>query len=83
MMNKLLELFKEIDPRMVFGFGVLAVVCFLAVVIALGTVRMETSYGLNTVLGCLATLAGGFAQWAFSSSSQKNGGGPKPPPPSS
>lgn len=82
MMSKLIDLFREIDPRMVFGFGILIVIAALAVVIALGTVRMETSYGLNIVLGSLATLAGGFAQWAFSSSSQRNGG-PKPPPPSS
>ncbi len=52
---------------MFFGFGILGIVFFLAVIIALGKVEQQTSYGLNIVLGSLATLAGGFAQWAFSS----------------
>lgn len=73
---KLDELFREVDPRMVFGFGLLIVIAALAVIIGLGTVRMETSYGLDIVLGCLATLAGGFAQWAFSTKNDK-----KPPSP--
>lgn len=54
------------DTRMIFGFCVLVVVFTLAVVIAIGKVEMATSYGLNIVLGCPATLAGAFAQWAFS-----------------
>lgn len=57
--------------KMFFGFGILLVLAILAAVVGLGTVRMETSYGLNIILGSLATLAGGFAQWAFGS---KNGG---------
>ncbi len=51
---------------MLFGFGILMVLSGLAVIIALGKVEMATSYGLNIVLGSLATLSGGFAQWAFS-----------------
>jgi hypothetical protein len=57
---------KSIDPRMLFGFGVLLVLTVLAMMIALGHVKQESSYGLEIVLGSLATLSGGFAQWAFS-----------------
>lgn len=53
--------------KMIFGFCVLIELGILAVIIGIGTVRMETSYGLNIILGSLATLAGGFAQWAFGS----------------
>lgn len=58
---------RKLDARMLFGFGVLVVLALLAAIIALGKVHMETSYGLNIVLGSLATLAGAFSQWAFSS----------------
>lgn len=54
------------EPRMIFGFILLGLVALLAAVIALGKVHQESSYGLDIVLGSLATLAGGFAQWAFS-----------------
>ncbi len=37
--------------------------------------KQESSYGLEIVLGSLATLSGGFAQWAFSST-KKNGDTP-------
>ncbi len=57
---------KSVDPRMVFGFGLLLILAFLAAILALGKVHMETSYGLDIVLGSLTTLTGGFAQWAFS-----------------
>lgn len=49
-----------------FGFGILGVLATLAVVIGLGTVTQQNSFGLDIVLGSLATLSGGFAQWAFS-----------------
>lgn len=52
--------------KMIFGFTVLLELGVLAAIVGLGTVRMETSYGLNIILGSLATLAGGFCQWAFS-----------------
>lgn len=54
--------------KIIFGFSILVVLAVLAAIVGLGTVRMETSYGLNIILGSLATLAGGFAQWAFGSS---------------
>lgn len=57
---------KQFDPRMLFGFGVLIVIFSLALIIALGNVTQDKSYGLEIVLGSLATLSGGFAQWAFS-----------------
>ena len=53
------------EPRIIFGFLLLVVISVLAAIIALGKVEMQTSYGLNIVLGSLATLAGAFSQWAF------------------
>lgn len=55
-----------LDARMLFGFGVLAVLAILAVIIAIGKVHQESSYGLGIVLGSIAVLAGQFSQWAFS-----------------
>jgi hypothetical protein len=54
------------EPRLLFGFAILIVTAVLAVIIAVGKVQQDTSYGLQIVLGSLATLAGAFAQWAFS-----------------
>jgi hypothetical protein len=59
---------KNIDARMLFGFLLLVLIAALAAVIALGHVTQEGSFGLQEILGALAVLAGGFAQWAFSSS---------------
>lgn len=59
------------------GFLILAVVAGLAAIIALGHVDQSSSFGLDIVLGSLATLVGGFAQWAFSG--KDHDGGPKPP----
>lgn len=53
--------------KMIFGFCLLLILGLLAAVIALGKVEMQTSYGLNIVLGSLTTLSGAFAHWAFSS----------------
>lgn len=53
------------DPRMWFGFSLLVIIALLAAIIALGRVDQSTSYGLDIVLGSLATLAGAFSQWAF------------------
>jgi len=50
---------------MAFGFSILAVIAAVSLIIALGKVSQETSYGLEIVLGALAVLSGGFAQWAF------------------
>lgn len=52
--------------RMIFGFSLLVIMAALATAIALGHVEEKTSYGLMPLLTALATLAGGFAQWAFS-----------------
>ncbi len=68
---------KNIDLRMVFGFGGLLAIIVLALMIALGKVQQDTSYGLEIVLGSLSTLAGAFAQWAFSKST---GNGQLAPP---
>jgi hypothetical protein len=52
---------------MIFGFMLLVLLAVLAAIIAIGKVEQNTSYGLQYILGALATLAGGFAQWAFQS----------------
>lgn len=53
------------DSRMWFGFALLGIIATLAAIIALGKVEQQSSYGLDIVLGSLATLSGAFAQWAF------------------
>lgn len=60
---------KSDTLRMIFGFLILAILAGLALAIALGRVEEATSYGLMPLLTALATLSGGFAQWAFSSKS--------------
>lgn len=57
---------RNADLRMAFGFGLLLVIAGLALAIALGKVHQDTSFGLQYLLGSLSSLAGGFAQWAFS-----------------
>jgi hypothetical protein len=53
--------------RMIYGFCLLFILAFLAARIALGNVQEASSYGLVPLLTTLSTLAGAFAQWAFSS----------------
>jgi len=48
-----------------FGFVLLMVLGGLSALIALGKVELNTSYGLNIILGGLLTLGGAFAGWAF------------------
>lgn len=52
---------------MVFGFSLLVILAGITLAIAMGKVEEATSYGLMPLLTSLSTLAGGFAQWAFSS----------------
>lgn len=51
--------------RMIFGFSLLVILAGLALAIAMGHVEEKTSYGLMPLLTALATLAGGFANYAF------------------
>jgi hypothetical protein len=53
--------------KMLFGFLLLLLLALLAGVIAISKVEEQTSHGLIPVITALATLAGGFAQWAFRS----------------
>jgi hypothetical protein len=55
-----------------FGFCLMIMLAVLAAVIALGKVSQESSFGLQYILGALSALAGGWAQWAFTST--KTGG---------
>jgi hypothetical protein len=57
--------------RILFGFAILFVIAALACVIGLGKVEKESSYGLEIILGCLSTLSGGFAAWAFGATTRK------------
>lgn len=57
--------------KILFGFFILLVLAVLAALIALGSVRAESSFGLNIILGGLLTLSGGFASWAFRGSTGK------------
>ncbi len=59
--------------RMVFGFILLGIMAALAAAIALGHVEEKTSYGLMPLLTTLSTLAGAFAQWAFSHKDKDDG----------
>lgn len=60
---------EEIHPswvpilKLFYGIVLLSIIGFLCVVIGLGKVEQANSYGLDIVLGCLATLAGGFGTW--------------------
>lgn len=60
------------DTRMIFGFCLLLLMATLAIVIALGHVEERTSFGLQQILGALAVLSGGFAQWAFSKDNKES-----------
>jgi hypothetical protein len=51
--------------KMLFGFLLLVLLTVLAAIIALGSVKQDTSHGLDQILGGLLVLAGGFAHWAF------------------
>jgi hypothetical protein len=59
------------EPRMIFGFCLLLIIAFLSARVALGKVEQATSYGLDILLGSLATLSGAFAQWCFSAADKK------------
>jgi hypothetical protein len=48
-----------------FGFGTLAAYFTLAVIIAVGHIQEQTSFGLPIVLGALGPLGGAFVGWAF------------------
>lgn len=60
--NERLKIFLGfvIGMFLTFEFGI------LALAIALGQVKAETSYGLGMVIGGLNTSIGAFAGWAFS-----------------
>lgn len=55
----------------ILGFLLLSIFGGLSFVIALGTVKAETSYGLGMVLGGLNTAIGAFAIWAWNTPGHK------------
>lgn len=56
-----------------YGFTLLVSLTVLAIIIGIGKVEQQTSYGLPIVLGALASQGGSFAQRAFT-----RNGTPKP-----
>jgi hypothetical protein len=66
---------KQLDPlaaslqlarlKMVFGFILIISLIGLAATIALRSVTEAESHGLMPLVTALATLAGGFSNWAF------------------
>lgn len=59
--------------KMLFGFYLLTIFAALIIIIAIGHVMKESSYGLDLLIGGLLVLSGGFAHWAFGS--ETAGGG--------
>lgn len=59
--------------KMIFGFCLLGSLTVLSLAIGLGKVHQDTSFGLQIILGCLSTLSGGFAAWAFGQSKDSDG----------
>ena len=51
--------------KLIFGFLLLSSLIILAAVIAIGKVTEAESHGLMPLVTALATLAGGFSNWAF------------------
>jgi cytochrome b561 len=58
----------------IFGYAVLASVLVLALLIIMKKVEPTTSFGLDMVLGTLAALAGGYANWAYGHRKQSDDG---------
>ncbi len=54
------------DPRVIFGYYVFTAMVALAAMFGLGTVKKESSYGLDFLMGGITLMAGGWTQWAFS-----------------
>lgn len=57
---------------MIFGFFLLGTLLVLSLAIGLGKVHQDTSFGLQIILGCLSTLSGSFATWAFGQINKKD-----------
>lgn len=59
--------------KMLFGFYLLTIFAALIIIIAIGHVTKEGSYGLDLLIGGLLVLSGGFAHWAFGSNTETSG----------
>jgi membrane protein YqaA with SNARE-associated domain len=57
--------------KIIFGFCWLLVLSGLVVLIATRTVTQNESYGLMPIVVALATVGGGFSNWAFGSGANK------------
>jgi len=51
--------------RMIFGMGLIVILAALALIIALGRVEQQTSYGLMPIIVALTAVSTTFANWAF------------------
>jgi len=65
--------------RMFYGFFLTFMLGFLAVRVALGHVTEQDSYGLIPLITVFSTLAGAFAQWAFTDEKKPTPKDPEPP----
>ena len=59
------------EHKMMFGYILLLLVCFLTGRIALGHVEEASSFGLTQMITVIAMLAGGFSNWCFNSNDRK------------
>lgn len=53
--------------KIAFGFALLLVLGAITIVIGVGNVKAETSFGLGVALGTLGSVATGWSTWAFGS----------------
>jgi hypothetical protein len=51
--------------RLIFGYATLVIIAGIAVMIAVGEVKQESSYGLEPILVALTSVAASFCNWAF------------------
>lgn len=63
--------------KLLFGLILLLILAVLSAIIALGKVESTTSHGLDTLLGGLLTLSGGFANWCFKTAKDADDEGEK------
>lgn len=61
--------------KMYFGFALLLSVVMLCAIVAMCKVDQQTSYGLDSLMGCLTTLAGGFSVWCFTTKGKDDANG--------
>jgi hypothetical protein len=67
--------------KLAFGILIIVILAVLAAVIAIGKVEAATSFGLQYILGALASASGAFTVWAFTGNDKRPPSPPSPPSP--